>query len=153
MRTFTFSRGGHISRDMGMCVMEAAAYIAGEEHTDMPKCADYFISKVCQRLNDACSDKYRQEKLQELPWRVIGTNNKNFSKVRKQMIVDFIQNQFTWILNIEKGLDAYINIWIYMYDSKISKDEKCDMVLDLIDRMIKLTEIKEEVVQRQKEFV
>mgnify|MGYP007059429784 CR=1 FL=1 len=38
-RTVRFSSGAHDTREQGMCVMEAVAYIACEQHSDRPKCA------------------------------------------------------------------------------------------------------------------
>jgi hypothetical protein len=47
------SSGSHSGPEVGMCVMECVAYIAGEEHTDRPECASVALSNLAIRLNDA----------------------------------------------------------------------------------------------------
>lgn len=72
-KTFRFGKGAHFTREIGMCVMEAVAYLAGEPHTDRPECASPIITSLAIWLNDAASDELRQELLQPLPFRIIGT--------------------------------------------------------------------------------
>lgn len=47
------SYGSHDNPQQGMCVMECVAYIAGEEHTDAPKCADVHLSSLALAFLDA----------------------------------------------------------------------------------------------------
>jgi hypothetical protein len=49
-------KGSHSSRDRGMCVMEAVAWVAGEPHTDQPVCACPVISAFLRSWNDAIPD-------------------------------------------------------------------------------------------------
>jgi hypothetical protein len=44
--------GAHDSRSKGMCAMEAAAYIAGERHSDAPECVSPVISTLLRAWND-----------------------------------------------------------------------------------------------------
>lgn len=46
------SHGSHASPQEGMCIMECVAYIAGERHSDNPKCADENFSGLAIALND-----------------------------------------------------------------------------------------------------
>ena len=57
----TLGAGDHLDRAEGMCAMEAAAWFAGEEHTDRPDCVDAPIAFLMRRLNDACTDEQRDE--------------------------------------------------------------------------------------------
>jgi hypothetical protein len=75
LKTFTFGKGSHESRKDGMCVMEAVAMLAGEQHSDSPECADPVISKLAIWLYDSCADQLRQELLLDLPWRIVGTKS------------------------------------------------------------------------------
>jgi hypothetical protein len=75
MKTFRFGRGKHDSREQGMCLLEAVAYLAGEPHTDRPACADPVITRLGHFVNDSASDSQRQELLGDLPWRIIGTKS------------------------------------------------------------------------------
>ena len=73
LKAFTFGRGSHKTREAGMCVMEAVAYLAGEPHSDHPRCACPVITQLAIWVNDSCSDQLRQELLRDLPWRIVGT--------------------------------------------------------------------------------
>ena len=55
----TLDGGAHDARREGMCAMEAAAWFAGEEHTDHPKCVEPSITALMIGLNDACEDDQR----------------------------------------------------------------------------------------------
>lgn len=57
------SRGSHSSPQDGMCIMECVAYIAGEKHTDRPKCACSYLTGFAIKLNDIASFEQRQRLL------------------------------------------------------------------------------------------
>lgn len=40
LRTVKLTYGGHESRERGVCLMEAVAWMAGEPHSDRPSCTD-----------------------------------------------------------------------------------------------------------------
>ena len=75
LKTFRFGAGSHPTREQGLCVMEAVAYLAGEQHSDEPKCACPVITRLAIWVNDSCSDELRQELLAALPWRIVGTKS------------------------------------------------------------------------------
>jgi len=75
LKTFTFGRGSHETREDGLCVMEAVAYLAGEKHSDHPQCASVVITKLAIWVNDAASDSLRNELLRDMPWRIVGTKS------------------------------------------------------------------------------
>lgn len=56
----TLKIGKHQQREMGMCAMEFAAYIAGEEHTDFPLCVPLELAKLFRQVNDRLGDEKRQ---------------------------------------------------------------------------------------------
>jgi hypothetical protein len=62
----------HSSREEGMCVMEAVAYITGDEHSDHPVCVAPSVTNCMIELNDSFEDEDRQ-RLKEYAPRVIGT--------------------------------------------------------------------------------
>lgn len=73
-KSFTFTHGCHETREQGMCVMEAVAYIAGEEHSDYPECACPVITGMAIVLNDHCySDNERNGLLGPLLFRIAGS--------------------------------------------------------------------------------
>jgi hypothetical protein len=61
LTTLVLKRGAHDSPDAGMCVMEAAAYVAGRPHSDSPPCVSPVIATFCRSWNDAMSDEDRQQ--------------------------------------------------------------------------------------------
>jgi hypothetical protein len=68
-------RGGHYERENGMCVMEAASYIAGEKHTAAPQCVDSQITQAMIVLNDHNTQSYRDTVLKPLIPKIIGTRD------------------------------------------------------------------------------
>ena len=53
-------RGAHDSREDGHCAMETVAWLAGEDHTDAPRCASPVLARYTIRLNDRWTDEQRQ---------------------------------------------------------------------------------------------
>lgn len=88
----TLSRGAHQSPSHGLCLLEAAAWIAGEDHGDHPDCVDPVIASFGRSLNDTIGygvpDLLPQ--LAPLAIEIIGTrtNNKD-SAIRAYMARDW----------------------------------------------------------------
>ena len=55
-KSFQFTNGSHGTRAQGMCVMEAVAYVAGEDHSDHPECAGGLVTRLAVSINDGCDD-------------------------------------------------------------------------------------------------
>jgi hypothetical protein len=55
-----------------MCALEWVAYLAGEEHTDRPKCVDPKVAAFMRALNDSLTHQRRQM-LRPFLARTIGT--------------------------------------------------------------------------------
>jgi len=60
LAALTLSRGAHRKRENGMCVMEAAAWYAGQPHTDAPPCVSGVIRTILIAWNDALPEAERQ---------------------------------------------------------------------------------------------
>jgi hypothetical protein len=67
--------GAHYSREEGMCLMEAVAYIAGEPHTDRPECVCPVLASFGRVWNDALNDEDRNRLLRPFIRRLIGTRS------------------------------------------------------------------------------
>ena len=50
------TKGGHFTREEGMCLMEAVAYIGGSGHTDRPDCACPVVTEFAIEVNDNIDD-------------------------------------------------------------------------------------------------
>jgi len=70
----TLSVGAHRDPAAGMCAMEAAAWLAGEEHSDRPKCVCPVLAAACRQANDDGDDTVRERLRQMLPV-LIGTRS------------------------------------------------------------------------------
>ena len=60
---FPLRRGAHDRRDDGMCAMEMVAWLAGEDHSDEPRCACPAISSYVRALNDLLPDDSERTRL------------------------------------------------------------------------------------------
>lgn len=66
----------HRTLSEGACAMEAAAYLAGEAHTDRPECVCPVISEFVLRWNDSLeSEKERSAVLKPLIPEILGTRS------------------------------------------------------------------------------
>jgi hypothetical protein len=71
----TLAVGNHPTREAGMCAMEAAAWIAGEPHSDQPECVDPVIAALMRTWQDKLDDERRQTLVKPLIPLVIGTRS------------------------------------------------------------------------------
>ena len=74
--SLVLKKGNHKNPDDGLCVMEAAAFVAGEPHSDSPACVAPTIAAFCRLWNDALDDVDRQMLKPIIPLSV-GTNTGN----------------------------------------------------------------------------
>jgi hypothetical protein len=59
--TLTLTSGAHGSRKDGVCWAEAAAWLAGQPHTDHPPCVSPLLAAYGRSLNDMLPDDTRQQ--------------------------------------------------------------------------------------------
>ena len=94
LNDITLTDGSHKSPDDGMCVMEAAAWIAGEEWTDHPACVSPMLAAFCRLLNDAWDDEGRQ-RLKPFAARAVGTAGDGQDEARSYMALDWLVRTHT----------------------------------------------------------
>jgi hypothetical protein len=70
---FFIAKGAHSKPADGLCIMELAAFLAGEPHSDSPKCVSRSIAGFLRRHNDRLNDEDRQD-LCPLVILAMGTN-------------------------------------------------------------------------------
>ena len=56
MTKYFLARGAHATPEEGRCAMEFVAYLAGEPHSDQPKCVSPVLRRYCIALNDRLPD-------------------------------------------------------------------------------------------------
>lgn len=72
-----------------MCAMEMVAWLAGEPHSDEPRCACPVIGALVRACNDAMSDAQRNLYLRPLVPRILGTRaTAAVERVRGYLVVD-----------------------------------------------------------------
>jgi hypothetical protein len=88
--------GSHESQDAGMCAMEMVAYIAGEQHSDHPRCACPVLTSFVVAFNDGLrSDEERDRLLRPVLIRLVGTRNPALEERRSWMAFDSLVREYT----------------------------------------------------------
>ena len=75
------NRGGH-KPDHTYCLMEAVAFVAGEEWSDSPACTDPVLATFGRNLNDSMPDDQRQKLLTYIP-KLIGTRSTRSLEIKR----------------------------------------------------------------------
>ena len=108
-RVHTLSKGAH-SPDGEMCVMEAAAYVAGEPWSDAPICVSPVITSFLRSWNDALpDDATRTRLLRPLIPDVIGTQSDH----------DGMNTRLAWLL-IDWFVRTHTVAWLRLTPSLVS---------------------------------
>jgi len=97
IRTLSLSSGSHEDFEKGMCVMEAAAYVAGEPWSDHPRCACRVITSFMIGWNDRLpSDAERDRLLKPLIPDIIDTKSTPAIEERRSyMALDWLIRVYT----------------------------------------------------------
>ena len=83
-------KGGHSSRDEGVCALELVAWMAGEPHSDHPACVSPVLGDFCRNWNDNLDDATRQ-KMKPYLKRLIGTAGDEAADLRRSWMA------FDWL--------------------------------------------------------
>lgn len=96
--------GSHYSFEEGHCAMEVVAWLADEDHTDIPKCVSPVLGDYVRSLNDQWGDDERQV-LKPYLVRMIGTGGDGKEETRRKVVVRHIADIIGPWLRLA-GLDA-----------------------------------------------
>lgn len=88
LKSVKLGHGAHSVREHGTCLMEAVAWMAGEWHTDQPKCVDPVLGQYGRTLNDNLNDVERQELVPLIPKLLNTSGNVKMSVKRMYTLVD-----------------------------------------------------------------
>jgi hypothetical protein len=91
---YTLSWGTHADPDDGRCAMEWVSYLAGEPHSDQPRCVSPVLRAFCTALNDSLEDEPRQ-RLRPYLARTIGTADDGLDEARSWMAMDWLIRTYT----------------------------------------------------------
>jgi hypothetical protein len=87
-------KGAHQRPDDGFCLLEAAAYLAGEDHSDHPQCVSEVLGAFGRDLNDRLDDAKRQQ-LKPLIPRLLGTAGDGLDERRGYLALDWLIRAYT----------------------------------------------------------
>lgn len=73
LKTVVLSKGSHASRDEGVCLLELAAWWAGEPHSDHPGCVPPTLAAFGREWQDALDHETRQKLKAYVP-RLVGAS-------------------------------------------------------------------------------
>lgn len=171
-KTFQFGSGSHPTREAGMCIMEAVAYVAGKEHSDAPYCACPVIAAFLRVMNDNVPDDRRGALLSDFVFRLVGTKaTANIEQARAFMVADFaVRVVAPGALRVagEQDLADKLAELPPIADEAAARAaadaaraaayaaRKLDIwqeAANLVDRMIRMTEPQETVIERAVEIV
>ena len=81
--------GCHNDRSNGLCVMEAAAWLSGEPHSDHPKCVSNVIGSFLRNWNDSISDDVLRAKIMKPLLKVVmNTSASDAIELRRATMCD-----------------------------------------------------------------
>jgi hypothetical protein len=87
--TLTLAHGAHKDRSNGLCLLEAVAWWAGEDHTDHPACVSPVLGQFGRNLNDVLPNGKRQELRQFIPG-LPGTAGDGLDERRGYLALDWL---------------------------------------------------------------
>jgi hypothetical protein len=95
---YTLAYGTHPNPQDGRCAMEWVAYLAGERHSDQPRCVSPAVRALCVALNDGLDGGERQH-LRPYLTRTIGTAADGLDESRAWMALDWLIGVYapTWL--------------------------------------------------------
>jgi hypothetical protein len=86
---YTLAYGTHATPAEGRCAMEWVSHLAGEPHSDQPRCVSPVLRAVCIALNDGLEAGPRQA-LRPYLGRTIGTAGDGLDPARAWMALDWL---------------------------------------------------------------
>ena len=89
LETLVLGHGAHRTRAEGACLMEAVAWAAGEDHSDMPACVSPVLRSFGISLNDRLGAEDRQKLKAFIP-ELIGTAGDGLDEKRKYIAINWL---------------------------------------------------------------
>ena len=95
---YRLAYGTHPTPEDGRCAMEWVSHLAGEPHSDEPRCVSPVLRAYCTSLNDSLDDGPRQL-LRPYLARTIGTADDGLDEERSWMALDWLIRTYvpTWL--------------------------------------------------------
>jgi hypothetical protein len=94
IQDYTLTYGTHATPEEGRCAMEWVSHLAGEPHSDAPRCVSPVLRALCISLNDGLADGPRQ-RLRPYLTRTIGTAGDGLDEARAWLAMDWLVRTYT----------------------------------------------------------
>ena len=91
--------GGHAADQGQFCLLEAAARLAGEPHTDHPTCVSQVLASAGRTLNDAIKDQAERDALKDCLPLMLNTAGDGLDEQRSALA-------WAWVVNV------YVPTWL-----------------------------------------
>lgn len=125
--------GSHADLDAGVCALEAASYLAGEEFSDHPQCVCPTIAAFGRAWNDALDDETRNRLLKPIIPKMIGTRSTPDVQDRRAfMAADWAVRVFTVTWLRKAGLNEDADALAAL--PELSTVELCEAAMPAIDK-------------------
>ena len=102
---YTLAYGTHANPEDGRCAMEWVSHLAGEPHSDQPRCVSPVLRALCIGLNDGLDDLARQ-RLRPYLARTIGTADDGLDAARSWLAMDWLIRVYAPVWIEAAGLSA-----------------------------------------------
>jgi hypothetical protein len=93
LTTLTLAKGAHQTREDGVCLMEAVAWFAGQEHTDHPPGVSPVLARFGRSWNDALPDGRRHILIPFIPL-LPGTAGDGHYLTRSYLALDWLAREY-----------------------------------------------------------
>lgn len=103
----TISAGVHEEGGQEMCIMEAVAFIANEPHTDVPQCADPFLTYFMQGINDSLHDPNLYAQLKPIAKDLVGTRGDSSAAYQQEVFRFLFKKVFPALIDEAIDIDEY----------------------------------------------
>jgi hypothetical protein len=128
----TLAKGAHSSSDGEMCLLEAAAWIAGEPWSDHPACVCPVIATFGRTWNDNLNDDDRNRLLAPYVTKIVGTRSTpEVESIRSYMAADWLVRTSTPAWLRRAGLDDHAMALESL--PELTTEELCEAALPIIN--------------------
>lgn len=148
---YWLSGGSHSTPADGRCAMEWVSYLAGEEHTDTPRCVDHFLNALGQTLNDCFNDENRQ-RLRPYLARMIGTRDDGLEDEREEVFIEWSLKRSSMRICRGFSTTVYLRDLEAVLNTRPDLEEKIVAPGGLLDKLLPLEPITIPVVAEWREI-
>lgn len=130
------SRGSHETAEEGVCFMEAIAFIAGEPHSDHPKCASPVLTSFGIMLNDTLPADLRNKYLLPMVGQVAGTVDPESEGKRREFLFSWLNETLRITYKHKSVLSNYYFFFKVIIENSKNPEDFCKEAIDIMQQAI-----------------